>query len=74
MLQAYADSLVKKGPMEVPDFTTYQPGITQVMAPAGQAATPPAEPAVATPPADPAPATPPADPTVVTPPAAPATP
>jgi photosynthetic reaction center cytochrome c subunit len=75
MLQAYADSLVKKGPMEVPDFSTYQPGITQLMAPAGQTATPPAEPAAATTPADPAVSTPPpAEPTVVTPPAAPATP
>jgi photosynthetic reaction center cytochrome c subunit len=36
MLQDYVDSLAKKGPITVPDFTTYQPGVTQRMAPAEQ--------------------------------------
>jgi len=31
MLQSYTDSLGKKGSVTVPDFTTYEPGKTQVM-------------------------------------------
>jgi photosynthetic reaction center cytochrome c subunit len=31
MLKDYVDSLGKKGPTDVPDYTTYQPGTTQVM-------------------------------------------
>lgn len=42
MLEAYVDSLTKKGPTEVPDFTTYEPGKTEVMAPAGQSSALPA--------------------------------
>ncbi|QLF68484.1 photosynthetic reaction center cytochrome c subunit [Peteryoungia desertarenae] len=33
MLQDYLDSLAKKGPTEVPDYSTYEPGVTQIMAP-----------------------------------------
>lgn len=36
MLKEYMDSLGKKGPTTVPDFSTYQPGTTQIMAPPQQ--------------------------------------
>jgi photosynthetic reaction center cytochrome c subunit len=36
MLKDYVDALTKKGPTAVPDYTTYQPGTTQKMAPAEQ--------------------------------------
>ncbi|MBO3761747.1 photosynthetic reaction center cytochrome PufC [Ciceribacter sp. L1K22] len=42
MLKDYVDSLAKKGPTDVPDFTTYQPGTTQRMAPAQQSSAVPA--------------------------------
>ena len=36
MLQDYVDALGKKGPTDIPDFGTYQPGTTQRLAPAQQ--------------------------------------
>ncbi|SMC53380.1 photosynthetic reaction center cytochrome PufC [Rhizobium sp. RU36D] len=42
MLKEYMDSLGKKGPTTVPDFSTYQPGTTQIMAPAPQSSHVPA--------------------------------
>lgn len=40
MLKDYMDSLGKKGPITVPDFSTYQPGTTQIMAPPQQSSSP----------------------------------
>lgn len=72
MLQDYVDSLAKKGPTDVPDFTTYQPGTTQRMAAAGAASATEAAPAPAATTADPATPAPPAEAPAATPPAAPA--